>query len=114
MRADAIPALVVLYGADGATLYAVPAGGEPSTKATAKNRLITMPRDPALKDQDPNVRFLCTMAQSQELRSLLIDAIDSLEYVAKVAPELSGYGVRAERIEKAKAAIAKAEGRHHG
>jgi hypothetical protein len=44
------------------------------------------------------------------LLDALKDALDSLEYVRRVDPEFSGWGVRDQRIRAAAAAIKKAEG----
>lgn len=50
------------------------------------------------------------IAAAPELLEVLRDALDSLDYVERTLPGLSGYGVRQERIQKARAAIAKATG----
>lgn len=50
------------------------------------------------------------IAAAPELYAALADALDSLEYIARNEPRLHGYGVRAERIEAARAALAKARG----
>lgn len=48
------------------------------------------------------------IAAAPDLLDALTDTLDSLEYVRANHPDVSGCGVREERIEKAKAAIAKA------
>ena len=50
------------------------------------------------------------IAAAPELYDALEGALDSLEYVARVSPALSGYAVRAERITAARAALRKARG----
>jgi hypothetical protein len=50
------------------------------------------------------------IAAAPDLLDALRGCLDSLEYVARLDPTLVGYGVRAERITAARAAIAKAEG----
>jgi|SRR5215813_3849474 len=44
-------------------------------------------------------------AEIERLRALLIDCIDSLEYVNRNHPEATGLWVRQERIEKARRAL---------
>lgn len=50
------------------------------------------------------------IASAPDLLDALCGALDSLEYVEQVMPGKVGYGVRQERIAKARAAIAKATG----
>ena len=57
-----------------------------------------------------NVHNAALIAAAPELYAALADALDSLEYIARNEPRMHGYGVRAERIESASAALAKARG----
>ena len=50
-----------------------------------------------------------TENQKIELRRILEDCIDSLEYVNKAHPEATGSGVRLERIAKARAYLSALE-----
>lgn len=52
---------------------------------------------PMLSDSSPDLR---------EVVAMLEDCVDSLEYVNRSHPEATGWGVRAERIEKSKVVLA--------
>ncbi len=49
-----------------------------------------------------------------DVRRILEDCIDSLEYVNRAHPDVTGYGVRRERIAKAKAYLATLHDRPQG
>lgn len=59
------------------------------------------------KEMEANASLI---AAAPDLLAALEDSLDSLEYVAKVDPVFSGWGVRQQRIAAAKAAVAKAKG----
>lgn len=64
------------------------------------------------KLNDAHRKALATRVESglvKELATALADAVDSLKYVQDAHPEASGWGVRAERIQKAEAILAKAK-----
>jgi hypothetical protein len=55
--------------------------------------------------QTPDLRTGVALAQARALREALEDCVDSLDYVERNYPGRSGYGVRQERIEKARAVL---------
>lgn len=65
--------------------------------------------DAATKAVRDAVRY---MNQRNRLRAVLLDVLDSLEYVEKSMPGQAGFMVRQERIARAKATITEIEGSH--
>ena len=96
-------ALVADYGPRRAILTTPPIHSDGSLR--------TRGDDGRLRNLDPNEPNASLMAAAPELLAALRGALDALEYVARVDPTFSGFGVRADRIATANAAIAKAEGR---
>jgi hypothetical protein len=65
--------------------------------------------DDGAPDGEADARRLAMLLSSApDLLAALENCLDSLLYVAKVAPDLSGYAVREERMAQARAAITRA------